>query len=80
MSLEQVTKLFMWMTIINVAALVLTSVLIMVLRNVVCRKHARMFGIKENEVALAAYSYLGNYKLLVLVFNVVPYISLSLIG
>jgi hypothetical protein len=68
------------MTIINVVALILSSVLVMVLKNILCRMHARVFGIKEDEVALVTYGYLGAYRLLVLVFNIVPYISLSLIG
>ena len=80
MNLAQLTAFFMWMTIINVAVLVLSSVLVMALRKVMCRSHARLFGIREEHVALAAYGYLGAYRLLVLVFNIVPYVALVIVG
>ncbi|MHC4251035.1 MAG: DUF6868 family protein [Planctomycetota bacterium] len=80
MNLDQLTRIFMWMTIINVAVLILSSVLVMVLRKTMCRTHARLFGITEEQVALAAYGYLGAYRLLVLVFNIAPYVALSLVG
>jgi membrane protein YdbS with pleckstrin-like domain len=80
MSLDQLTELLMWMTVVNVVVLVLSSVLVMVLRNTMCRAHAKLFGIKEDEVALVAYGYLGVYRLLVLVFNIVPYVSLQFVG
>jgi hypothetical protein len=67
------------MTIINVAVLIVTAVLAMTLKKVVCRLHGRIFGIPEDRVAAMAYGYLGIYRLLVLVFNIVPYVSLVLI-
>ena len=79
MTLEQLTDLFKWMTVIDIGILVLSSVLVMVLRNVMCKMHGKVFGIKEDKVAVVAYSYLGLFKVLVIVFNLVPYISLWLI-
>ena len=79
MNLDQLTEFFKWMTIINIVLLVLSSVTTMILKNVMCKKHSKLFGIKEESVALVAYGYLGRYKVLVLVFNIVPYISLLLI-
>ncbi len=79
MNLDQLTEFFKWMTIINVGLLILSSVLDMALKNVMGKIHGKLFGIKENEVALVAYGYLGMYRVLVLVFNIVPYISLLLI-
>ena len=79
MNLDQLTEFFKWMTIINIVLLVLSSVLIMILKNVMCKMHGKLFGIKEDGVALVAYGYLGMYRVLVIVFNIVPYISLLLI-
>ena len=80
MNLDQVTQLFKWMTIINVVVFILSSVLAIVLKDVTCRMHARLFGIQEKTVASVAYGYLGGYRLLILVLNIVPYISLLLVG
>jgi hypothetical protein len=79
MNLEQLTEFFKWMTIINIGLLIISSVVVMVLKNVICKMHGKLFGLKEEQVAIAAYSFLGMYKLLVLVLNIVPYISLVLI-
>jgi hypothetical protein len=79
MTLEQLTDLFKWMTIINIGLLVLSSVLVMVLKNIMYKMHGKLFGIKEDKVAIVSYGYLGMLKVLVIVFNIVPYISLLLI-
>ncbi len=79
MNLEHLTDLFKWMTIINIGLLVLSSVLVIVLKNIMCKMHAKLFGIDDEKVAIVAYGYLGIFKILVIVFNIVPYISLLLI-
>ena len=79
MNLDQITEMFKWMTIINVVVLILSFVLIVALRKFMCRIHGRMFGITEDKVAALAYGYLGIYRLLVLVFNIVPYVALVII-
>ena len=79
MSIEKLADLFRWMTIINVGLLVLSSVLIMMLKRIVCRMHGKLFGVGEDKVAIICYSYLGVYKVLIIVFNIVPYIALLLI-
>ena len=79
MDLEKLTELFKWMTIINVGLLVFSSFSIMLLRNILCKMHAKLFGIEEDQVAVVAYGYLGMFKILVIVFNIVPYIALLLL-
>ena len=79
MNLDQLTELFKWMSIINICILILTSVLIMLLKNIMYKLHGKLFEIKEDNVALVSYQYLGMYKILILVFNITPYISLLLI-
>ena len=79
MYLEQITDFFKWMTIINVGLLCLSSGLVMMLKGIMCRLHGKLFGIKEESVAVIAYGYLGLYKILVIVFCLVPYVSLQLI-
>jgi len=53
--------------------------LIMIVKNFMCTMHAKLFNVKEDQVAIVAYSYLGVFKVLIIVFNIVPYISLLLI-
>ena len=79
MNLDQLTAFFKWMTMINIGLLLLSSVLMVILKNVVCKMHGQLFGIREESVALVAYGYLGLYRVLVLVFNIVPFVSLLLV-
>ena len=50
------------------------------MKKLVCRMHGKLFAISEENVAMATYAYLGIYKILLLVFNIVPYIALSIIA
>jgi len=79
MNLDQLTELFKWMSIINISLLIVSVVLIIILKNVIARYHGRLFGIKEEHIALMAYGYLGIFKVLIIIFVLVPYISLLLI-
>ena len=76
MDLPQVTEFFQWMTIIHIALLVLGSLMVMMLKGALGRWHSRLFGISEEQVAVAAYDYLGRYKTLALTFGIVPYVAL----
>ena len=78
MSLEQLTDLFLWMTVINAGIFLFTALLAITSRGFVCRLHGRLFGIAEDKVAVVTYGYLGAYRLLILVFNVVPWVALLL--
>lgn len=79
MTLEQLTELFKWMTIINIGILILSSVLVILLKNIMSKMHGKLFGIKEDQVAVVAYGYLGMFKIQVIIFNIVPWISLLII-
>jgi len=79
MNLDQLTDLFKWMTIINIGLLSLSSLLIITLKNVMAKYHEKLFGVKQQHIALMAYAYLGMFKVLTIVFILVPYISLILI-
>ena len=48
------------------------------MRNQITRLHSRMFGVNENEIPALYFQYLGYYKLLILIFNLVPYIAMKI--
>lgn len=79
MNLEQLTEFFKWMTIINVGLLVFSSITVMLLKDMMSRMHTKMFGVNKEQVRITAYGYIGMFKVLVIVFNIVPYIALLLI-
>lgn len=79
MSLDQLTELFKWMLLINIGLLVFSTISVLVLKNFMIRLHTSLFGISKEQFALAVYAYLGMFKIIVIVFNIVPYIALLLI-
>lgn len=80
MNLEQLTELFRWMSIINVVLLMVSVILIILLKDFVYKIHAKLFGVNESNLSVVIYSYLGIYKLLIIVFNIVPYFTLLIIN
>jgi len=79
MDIQILTKFFMWCTILNVALLALSSVMCMCARDWIYRIHSKWFSIPREAFNVAIYSFLGLYKVLVFVFNLIPYVALLII-
>ena len=71
---------FMWSTIINVALLAVSFVICAAARDWIYSVHSRWFPISREAFHVAIYSFLGLYKILILMFNVVPYVALLIVG
>ena len=73
-----VINFFKYCSIINVSILVISSILIMV-SDLAYNVHAKLGlweGTKETHKQ-SMYSLLGKYKMLIIIFNVVPYFALK---
>ena len=79
-TLESLAEFFGWCTVINAVLLMLAGLFLSVARTWVVGIHTKMFGINESELPGAYFQYLANYKLAVLVFNLVPYAALKMMG
>jgi hypothetical protein len=66
---------FMWCTIINGALLVLSFLICAYAGEWVYRMHSRYFSISREAFNVAIYSFIGLFKMVILVFNLVPYIA-----
>lgn len=67
-----------WCTVINLGVLLFSTFMIMAMHRFITDIHSRMFGIPESELPAIYMRYLANFKVLVLVFNLVPYVALKL--
>lgn len=74
-----VTSFFGWCTIFNVSLLTLSTISICLMKEQITVLHNKLFGVKETNLLLAYFKYLAYYKLAIIVFNIVPYISLKII-
>ena len=79
MTLDNLREFLLWCMVINVGLLIFSSLMILAMRNWVYRLHGKMFRLPEEKVASAMYKFIAFYKILIIVFNVVPYIALRII-
>ena len=80
MDIQTLTTFFMWCTIINGALLVYWTIMCIFAPNVVYRMQNKWFPIPRETFNVVIYSFLGLFKIFFLVFNVVPYVALLIIG
>jgi hypothetical protein len=79
MDSEILERFFFWCMLVNVGIYTLTAVAVVVFKDFVCTIQKKLFGLDEAAVLQSAQKYLGNYKLLITVFNVAPWIALLII-
>jgi hypothetical protein len=80
MDIQILTKFFMWCTIVNVSLLTFSFLLWMFAADFIYRLHGRWFPMQRETFNVVFYSFLGAYKILVYVFNIVPWIVLLIVG
>ena len=80
MDAQVLTAFFMWCTIMNGALLVLWTVMCMLVPNLVYRLQSKWFPIPRETFNVVIYSFLGLFKIVFLVFNLVPYVALLIVG
>lgn len=80
MDVSALAPFFMWCTIINGAILVFWTLMCMIAPDLVYRTQSKWFPIPRETYNGVMYAFLGTFKLFFLVFNVVPYVALRIIG
>lgn len=80
MNIETLREFFGRCTVINCGLLMFSFVKVMLVRDWASKTHAKMFGIDEASVRTAYLQFFAIYKIAIIVFNLVPYIALSLMG
>jgi len=79
-SIESIREFLGWCSVINLGLLLLTSLTIIIMRSWIVRIHASLTGVSQAELPRIYLEFLGNYKMLVIVFNLVPYIALRIMA
>jgi len=80
MDLQTLTTFFMWCTIINGGLLILWTAFCGLAPSLVYRTQRAFLPIPRETYNVVIYSFLGLFKIVFLVFNVVPYVALVIIG
>ena len=79
MDTQTATAFFMWCTIINLVVFTLTTLLIIMTPDFIFRIQGRLFNVSRESFDKIVYAWLGLYKLIILTFNLVPFLALLLL-
>ena len=80
MDIQTLTTFFMWCTILNLGVLILSSIMLVFFGDFSYRMNNRFFSISREAFNIALVCFIGLFKIFVIVFNLVPYIALLIIG
>ena len=80
MDIQTLTSFFMWCSIINIGFLIFLALVYMLMPNLAYQLQSKFIPISRETFDIVFYSFIGFFKVVVLVFNVVPWIALIIIG
>jgi hypothetical protein len=77
-SLETLAAFLGWCTLINMGMLIFASLALASMRGTISKMHGSMYGLDDTDLARAYFQYLAQYKILIFVFNLMPYLALRI--
>ena len=80
MTIYQIREMLGWCSLINVVLLLLMFILVTLMRSWVYKIHSKLFPITESQFNIAIYSFFGFYKVVVYVFNIIPWLALCIVA
>jgi uncharacterized protein DUF6868 len=73
MDIKVLQDLFFWCMLVNIGIYTFTAISVLLIRDITVNIHVKLFGIDKETVKKSIYMYLAAYKLLIIVFNFVPW-------
>ncbi len=80
MTTETLTELLGWSTVINIALLLFTTIMVIAIRGTISKIHSSLFGLDEKDLGRAYFQYIAQYKIAIIVLNIAPYIALKIMA
>lgn len=80
MDIQSLTTFFMWCTIMNGGLLLLWIACCVFAPDSVYRTQNKWFPIPRETFNVVIYSFIALFKIMLIVFNFVPYVALLIIG
>lgn len=80
LTLETLRAAFGWCAIINSGVLILWLVMFLLCRDWIYKMHGRLFRISEEKFDAIHYGGMALYKTGIFLFNIAPYLALSIVG
>ena len=80
MTLEIIRSVFGWCTIMNGAVMAVWALSFMCAHERIHRMHGKFFSLSKENFDAMHYAGIGIFKMVVIVFNLVPYLALRIVG
>ncbi len=80
MTTESLTVFLGWASVVNIAVLMLSTLMLIAMRGAISKIHSRLFGLDEKDLGRAYFQYLAQYKIAIIVLNIAPYIALKIMA
>ncbi len=78
--INTLTTFLGWCSVINIAVLMVSVIVLMVMSKPVANIHSKLFGINSSSLPPIYMQYIGHYKIMIIIFNLVPYIALKIMN
>lgn len=79
-TVHELTVFLGWCTAINMAILMISTLMTTLTKRFSMNLHSTLFKVDQASLPKLYFEYLGYYKVLIIVFNLVPYIALRIMG
>ena len=79
-TIEVIKEFFGWCAIINISLLTISALFIIIGRQIALNYHKKLFNIDDEYLKRAYFQYLGQYKIITIIFNIVPYFVLTIMS
>lgn len=76
MTIESLTTFLGWCSVINITILLFSTLMLIIMRDLAVKIHSGLFRVDPEALPMTYLQYLGNYKIVIMVLNIVPYIVL----
>ena len=80
MNLEALESFFFWWLMVDLGFYLVTVVALLAFRRLAIRMQSKMMGVDERTALAVTYAYIGAFKLLIIVFNVAPWLALVILN
>jgi hypothetical protein len=80
MTMEEITALLGWTSVINIAVLLLSGLVVIAMRGRIAKIHSQLFGLDEKDLGRAYFQYLAQYKIAIIVLSIAPYVALKVMA
>ncbi|GHE87250.1 DUF6868 family protein [Thalassotalea profundi] len=80
MYINEITDFLAWCTLLNLGIYLFSALFLLGFKNFTMNIHSKISGIAPNALPKLYFKFLGNYKIGIFLFNIVPYIALRLMA